>query len=136
MRRLLFLSRALFRFFTRSFASDPASSHGDLIFKTDFSFTLFPLTERRFHFRFRVLANHFASIFFLPLSGDSLGLLSLSPGYKVQTSVGFHSDLDLLLRPPGIDLDFYSFLNGHSLGGQLIQTRRGRGHSLILYSQW
>ena len=35
-----------------------------------FSFSLFPLTERRCHFRFRVLTNHLASTFFLPLSGD------------------------------------------------------------------
>ena len=32
-----------------------------------FSFTLFPLTERRCHFLFRVLANHFASFFFFPV---------------------------------------------------------------------
>ena len=38
---------------------------------------LFPISAdgRSSHFRLRVLANHLASIFFLPLSGDSLGLL-------------------------------------------------------------
>ena len=36
---------------------------------------LFPLTEEGGYFRFGILANHLASIFFLPLSGDSLGLL-------------------------------------------------------------
>ena len=83
-------------------------------------FTPISADGRRCHFRFRVLANHLASIFFLPLSGDSFGLLSLSPSHWVQTSVGFHSDLDLLLRPRGIDLDSYCSLNDHSLGGLLI----------------
>ena len=38
---------------------------------------LFPTSAdgRSSHFRLRVLANHLASIFFPPLSGDSLGLL-------------------------------------------------------------
>ena len=45
------------------------------LFQNWFSYSLFPLTERRCHFRFWVLANHFASIFFLPLSGDFFGLL-------------------------------------------------------------
>ena len=66
----------------------------------------------------------------------------------MQTSVGFHSDLDLLLRPRGIDL--HSFLpstaevDPHSLflfqrsifGGLLIQTRWGSRNSLFLSSQW
>ena len=49
---------------------------------------------RRCHFRFRVPANHLASTFFLPVSGDSLGLLDVTPysilypsGHQVQTSV-------------------------------------------------
>ena len=74
------------------------SVHDDLCSKNSFSLPLFPLTERRCHFHFRVLANHLASIFFLTLSGDSLGLLSLWPGHRVQTCVGFHSDLYLLLE--------------------------------------
>ena len=36
--------------------------------KNWFSFTLFPLTERRCHFRFRVLDNHLAAIFFPPVT--------------------------------------------------------------------
>ena len=48
------------------------------LFQNWFSLPLFPLTEEGGYFRFRILANHLASIFFLPLSGDSLGLLSLS----------------------------------------------------------
>ena len=108
-RHRFFLSKILFRFFTWSLGIRLAPSvHDDISLQNWFSFTLFPLTERRCHFRFRVLANHFAYIFFLPLSGDSLGLLSLSPGHRMQTSVGFHSDLDLLLRPRGIDLHYYS----------------------------
>ena len=100
------------------------------------SFIPISTDEKWCYFRFRILANHLASFFFLPLSGDSLGLLSLSPGHKVQTSVGFHSDLDLLLRPWGIDQDSHSSFNGQSFGGLLIQTRRGRGHSLFFSSQW
>ena len=46
--------------------------------KTEFSYFFFPLTGRRCHFRFRVPANHLASIFVLLLSGDSLGLLYVS----------------------------------------------------------
>ena len=76
-------------------------------------FTPISADGRKCHFRSRALANHLA--FFLPFLGDSLRLLSLSSGHRVQTSVGFHSDLDLLLRPRGIDLDSYSSLNGHSL---------------------
>ena len=78
-------------------------------------FILISADGRRCHFRLRVQANHFASIFFLPLSGDLLGLLSLSPGHRVQTSAGFHSELDLLLRLQGIDLDSYFSLNDYSL---------------------
>ena len=37
---------------------------------TNFSLFLFSLTGRRCHFRFRVPANHLASTFFLPMSGD------------------------------------------------------------------
>ena len=37
---------------------------------TNFSLFLFSLTRRRCHFRFRVPANHLASTFFLPVSGD------------------------------------------------------------------
>ena len=67
---------------------------------------LFPTSAdgRSSHFRLRVLANHLASIVFPPLSGDSLGYyMSRYPilypsGHQVQTSVCFHSDLDLLLR--------------------------------------
>ena len=116
-RHRFLLSKILFCFSTRSLGMRLAPSvHDDISLQNWFFFTLFPLTERRCHFRFRDLANHFASIFFLLLSGDSLGLLSLSPGHRVQTSVDFHSDLDLLLRPRGSDLDSYSSLNGHSLG--------------------
>ena len=51
------------------------SIHHDLCPKTDFSYFLFPLTEEGGYFRFGVLANHLAFIYFLPPSGDSLGLL-------------------------------------------------------------
>ena len=37
---------------------------------TNFLFSFFSLTGRRCHFRFRVPANHLASTFFLPVSGD------------------------------------------------------------------
>ena len=38
--------------------------------QNSFSLPLFPLTEEGGYFRFGILANHLASIFFLPLSGD------------------------------------------------------------------
>ena len=59
---------------------------------------------------FRVLANHSASFSFLhPVrrfvrTTMSLCLLLYPSGHRMQTSVGFHSDLDLLLRLRGIDL--------------------------------
>ena len=37
---------------------------------TNFSYCLFPLIGKSPHFRFRVPANHLASLFFLPVSGD------------------------------------------------------------------
>ena len=40
-----FLSKILSASFTRSLGMGLTSSHDDLIFKTDFSFTLFPLME-------------------------------------------------------------------------------------------
>ena len=48
------------------------------LFQNWFSYSLFLLTEEGGYFRFRILANHLASIFFLPLSSDSLGLLYVS----------------------------------------------------------
>ena len=44
----------------------PICSRRHLSSKLFFFLTLFSLTERRYHFRFRVLANHFTSIFFSP----------------------------------------------------------------------
>ena len=76
----------------------PICSQQSLSEKLIFLFPIFA-DGRRCHPLFRVLANHLASTFFLPLSGDSLGLLYpiLYPsGHQVQTSVCFHSDLDLL----------------------------------------
>ena len=78
----------------------------------------FPLTGRRYHFRFRVPANHLASTFFLPVSGDSLGLLDVTPypilhpsGHQVQKSVfPFWSGFVTL----GLT-HILSCLNGHSL---------------------
>ena len=93
---------------------------------------------RSSHFRLRVLANHLASIFFLPLSGDSLGLLYgpctplfTHPVTGVQTSVDFHFDLDLCyLR------NWPRFLFQRSVLGLLIQIRRNSNNPLFLFSQW
>ena len=78
------------RYFRLSF---PIWSRRCLI-QDSFSYFFFPLTGRRCHFRFRVPAYHLASISFLPPSGDSLGLLYVTPypilypsGHQVQTSV-------------------------------------------------
>ena len=136
--RFFFLSKILSAFFTWSLGPRSCILSRRSHLQNWFSFTLFPLTGRRCHSCFRVLANHFASIFFLPLSVDSLGPLSLSPGHRMQTSVGFHSDphsyfLRQAVRNWPILL---SSLNGNSLDGLLIQTQRGREHSLSLSSQW
>ena len=112
------LSKILSAFFTRSLARVSLPSvHDDISLqnpsspgtwhKTPFTATSIPklifftpisADGRSSHYRLTVLANHLASILFLPLSGDSLGLPSLWPGHRMQTSVGFHSDLDLLLE--------------------------------------
>ena len=47
-----------------------SSVHHEPCPTTNFSLFFFPLTGRRCHFRFRVPANHLASTFFLPVSGD------------------------------------------------------------------
>ena len=130
-----FLSKILSAFFTQSLGPRFRVLSRRPHLQNWFSLPLFPLTERRCHFRFRVLTNRFASIFLLPLSGDSLGPLSLSPGHKMQTSVGFHSDLDLLLRPWGIDLYYYFSFQRSAFDGLLIQTRRDSSNSLFLSSQ-
>ena len=82
-----------------------------------FSYSLFPLTEEGGYFRFGILANHLASIFFLPLSGDSLGLLYV----PVPHSFPIRSQSTNICCFPfwpgfvtwGIDLD--SSFNGQSL---------------------
>ena len=99
--RFFFLSKILSAFFTRSLARDSphlftTTSVPKLIF-----FTPISADGRRCHFRLRVQANHYPFLFFLPLSADSLGSLSLSPGHRMQTSVGFHSDPHSLLFPTG-----------------------------------
>ena len=71
------LSKILSAFFTRSFGMGLAYSHDDLIFKTNFLISYFCWRKKGGYFRFGILANHLASIFFLPLSGDSLGVLNV-----------------------------------------------------------
>ena len=97
-------------FFARSLASDPRPLMATSVLKTKF---FIPISaDEESYFRFRVLANHLASFFFLHPVRRFLRatiLTSVYPflypsGHRVKTSVGFHSDLDLLLRPRGIDL--------------------------------
>ena len=97
--RIFLLLRALF-FYPEFLALVPSATNP--VQELIFSF-LFSLTGRRCQFRFRVPANHLASTFFLPVSGDSLGLLDVTPvpffihqvtKYK---HLFFHSDLGLLL---------------------------------------
>ena len=75
------------------------SVHDDISLRNWYSLPLFMLTEEG-----ATSALGFWPLIslFLSFPGDSLGLLSLSPGHRVQTSVGFHSNLDLLLRPKGL----------------------------------
>ena len=69
------LSKILSAFFSRSLGMGLVSSHDDLSFKTDFLFSYFRWREEGATSVLGIVANHLASIFFLPLSGDSLGLL-------------------------------------------------------------
>ena len=81
------------------------------ILKTDF-FLSISADEKGATSIFRALANNSASFSFLhpvrrfiqtTISIQYIPLLYPS-GHRVQTSVGFRSDTDLLLRPRGIDL--------------------------------
>ena len=62
---------------------------------------------------------------------SSISLLYPS-GHRVQTSVGFHSDPHSLLSPTGRPK--LTYITIPLFSGLLIQTRRGRGHSLFLSS--
>ena len=86
-------------------------------FQNWFSFTLFPLTGRMCHFRFRVLANHLASIFFPPVAECKDLLVSILTWIRY-------------LR------NWPRFLFQWSVLGLLIQTRRDCSNSLFLFSQW
>ena len=67
------------------------------LFQHWFSLPLFLLTEEgaTSALEFWPIISLFSSF---PWSGDSLGLLSLWPSHRVQTSVGFHSNLGSLLE--------------------------------------
>ena len=94
-----------------------SSIHHDLCPKTDFSYFLFPLMEEGGYFHLGVLANHLAFIFFLPPSGDSLGLLYV----PVPHSLPIRSQsTNICWFPfwPGFvtsGLTYIISLNGHSL---------------------
>ena len=124
-RHRFFLSKILFRFFTRSLDMRLAPSvHDNISLQNWFSLSLFPLTKKGCYFCFRILANHLA--FFLPFTGhrvqtsvvfhsvgDPFGLLSLSPnwGYGVQIAwPTFFIFSDRLA-----EVDQHSSFNGHSL---------------------
>ena len=102
-----------FRFFTRNFGHCVHTScHSNCCPKTDF---LIPISadEKGCYFHFRILANHLASFFFPVRRFLWTNICPVYPflypsGHRVQTSVGFHSDLDLLLRLREIDLHSYS----------------------------
>ena len=76
------------------------------------SFFLISTDEKGATSVFRVLANQSASFFFLyPVRWFIRTTISIQynpllypSGHRMQTSVGFHSDPDLLLLPRGIDL--------------------------------
>ena len=104
--------RALFCFFTRSFCNSiNTSCHTNCCPKTEFFFSI-SADEKGTTYVFMVPANHSASFSFLhPVRRflQATILTSVYPllypsGHRVQTSIGSHSDLDLLLRPRGIDL--------------------------------
>ena len=107
-----YLSKILSAFFTRSLGMGLASSHDDLIFKTDF---LIP------YFRLRGLAYHLASTFFLPLSGDT--------EYR-QPDPHFFPSFN---GRPELTYILYLLL---TVNLWLIQTRWNSSNSLFLFSQW
>ena len=63
-----FLSEIFFVFFYPEYLALVLSPR--TLSTTNFSYYLLPLTGRSPHFRFGVAANHLASLFFLPMSGD------------------------------------------------------------------
>ena len=69
------------------------------------------------HFCLRVLANHLASIFFLPLSGDSLGLLYVPVSHS------------LPIRSPSTNICLFPFWLGFVTSG-LTYIISLNGHSL------
>ena len=132
-----FLSQILSAFFTWSLGPRfTPSVHGDISLQNWFSYSLFPLMAKGGYFHFRILANHLASFFF-PVR--RLLRTTICPVYPffihpvtVQASVGFHSDPHSLLFPTGrLKLTYITI---PLFSGLLIQTRRGRGHSLFLSS--
>ena len=70
---------------------------------TNFLIFLFPLTGRRCHFRFRVPANHLASTFFLPVSGDPSEVTEYQHLLvSTLTHIPFFNGLLLLIHARGI----------------------------------
>ena len=112
------LSKILSAFFTRSLGMGLASSHDDLIFKTDFLIPYFCWRKKGAISAFGILANHLASIIFLPLSADSLGLLYV----PVPTS--------LPIRSQSTNICWVPFWPGFVTSGLTYITISLNGHSL------
>ena len=75
-RHRFFLSKILFRFFTRSLGMRLTPSvHDDISLQNWFSLSLFPLMKKRGLFPLYDSSQSFSFYLLLPLSGDSLGLL-------------------------------------------------------------
>ena len=98
------------------------SVHDDISLQNWYSLPLFPLTEEGGYFCFRILANHLASIFFLPLSGNCFGLLYVQyiPSLSIRSQSANICWLSLWStfftffdRPAEVDL--HSSFNGYSL---------------------
>ena len=132
-----FLSKILSTFFTRSLGMGLASSHNDLIFKTNFLIPYFRWRKKGAISAFGILANHLASIFFLPLSGDSLGLLYVPVPHSFTHPVTKYKHLLVSI----LTWIFYlrnwpKFLFQQSVLGLLIQIRRNSSNPPLLLSQW
>ena len=94
---------------------------------------------RSFHFHLRVLAKHLGSIFFLPLSGDSLGLLYVPVPHSLPIR-SQSTNICWFAFWPGfvtwrIDLYYYSVLTVILWRLANSNTRDSR-NSLFLFSQW
>ena len=105
--------------------------------QNSFSFSLFPLTGRRCHFRFKVLANHLASLFFLPLVRRFvMATICARTLFFTHPVTEYKRLLVSILTWICYLRNWPRFLFQRSVLGLLIQIRRNSSNPLFLFSQW